>query len=249
MSDLSADAAVLYSVYMPAGVDLSAVEVDTRLSGRMITADYVAEALRNAINSGQLGDGAVINQVELAAHFGVSRVPVREALRQLNAEGLIESRAHRLAMVRGTDLDGLVEVFALRALVEGWILEQAVGKIDAETISAARKLNRQMRKESDHSTWLALNTEFHLSLYRPSGATVALELLEPLRTRSQRYTRMWSRGAGVHRPAETYAEHDGILDLVEAGDAAGARSALEAHILHTREQVIEAGKRYQNGSE
>jgi DNA-binding GntR family transcriptional regulator len=232
----------MYSVYMSPEVDLSVVEVDTRLSGRRVTADFIADALRGAINSGQVADGASLNQVELAAHFGVSRVPVREALRQLVAEGLVETRAHRLAVVRGTDVERLMEVFALRALVEGWLIGQAIGQIDAATLDAARAVNLQLRDEADHVKWLTLNAEFHALLYRPSGAQVAMEILEPLRSRSERYTRLWSRGGGVHRPTEAFAEHERILELVAQGDAAGARGAVEAHVLHTQERVVEAGR-------
>ncbi|MFI6350212.1 GntR family transcriptional regulator [Streptomyces sp. NPDC050560] len=223
--------------------DISVIDVDTKLSGRRISADYIADAMRQAINSGNLPDGAVLNQVALATHFGVSRVPVREALRQLQAEGLVESRAHRLTTVRGTDLERLVEVFSLRALVEGWLIEQAVARMSAPIVEAARQLNERLRDEADHTKWLELNKEFHMLLYRPSGAVVAMEMLDPLRSRSERYTRLWSRGSGIHRPQETCAEHEHILDLVESGDAAAARAAVEAHVLHTRDRVVEAGRR------
>jgi DNA-binding GntR family transcriptional regulator len=234
-----------YSVYMTADVDLSVFQVDTTLSGRRTTADHVADAMRRAINSGKLADGAVLNQAELAEHFGVSRVPVREAMRQLQAEGLIESRAHRVALVKSTNLERLLEVFALRALLEGWLVEQAVGRIDADTIAAAREINERLRGETDHSRYLALNAEFHQLLYAQARAEVGLEMLEPLRARSERYTRQWSQGPGLHRPVETVAEHEEILRLVESGDAAGARAAVEAHVLHTRQRVVEAGRAHQ----
>jgi DNA-binding GntR family transcriptional regulator len=236
-----------YSVYMTADVDLSVIEVDTTLSGRRTTADYVADAMRQAINSGKLADGAVLNQAELAEHFGVSRVPVREAMRQLQAEGLIESRAHRVALVKSTNLERLLEVFALRALLEGWLIEQAVQRIDAETIAAARDINERLGTETDHSRYLALNAEFHHLLYEKARAEVGLEMLEPLRARSERYTRLWSQGPGLRRPEETATEHAEILRLIEAGDAPGARAAVEAHVLHTRQRVVEAGRAHQEG--
>jgi DNA-binding GntR family transcriptional regulator len=224
--------------------NLSMIEVDPTLTGRKISADYIADSMRQVINSGQLPDGAVLNQVELAAHFGVSRVPVREALRQLQAEGLVESRAHRLTIVRGMDVERLRETFALRSMFEGWLIEQATGRADAATFAAARSINLQLRYEADHSKYLALNREFHELLYRPSGARVALEILEPLRLRSERYALLWSHGIGDHRPSETSIEHERIVSLMEASDGAGARAAVEAHVLHTRDRVIEAGMRY-----
>lgn len=223
-------------------VDLSVIDVATAQLGRRITADYIADALREAINTGKIPDGANLNQVELAERFGVSRVPVREALRQLQAEGLIESHAHRLSKVRTTDPERLVEVFSLRALIEGWLIEQAVPHIGADILAKARDINQQLRSEESHSVWLDLNGEFHRLLFAAAGAEAGMELLEPLRQRSERYTRLWSRGNGVHRPVQTCAEHDDILRLVAAGDAAGARAASEEHVRNTCEAVLEAGK-------
>jgi DNA-binding GntR family transcriptional regulator len=217
---------------------LSALKVETELRDRRITADYVADALRNAIQQGELADDAVLSQAAIAEHLGVSRVPVREAMRQLQAEGLIEMQAHRLAVVRGLDLNRLVEVYDLRALLEGYALELAVPRIDAETLKQARAVERELRQPTDHQRWLELNARFHRLLYEPSGATMTLELIDQLRRRAERYARLWGSGSGVHRPAETGREHRAILALVAKGDAAGSRLAIERHIHHTRDQIV-----------
>ncbi|HXT94208.1 MAG TPA: GntR family transcriptional regulator [Trebonia sp.] len=229
--------------------DVSLIEIEPLLSGRRTTPDYIAEATRRAINSGRLPDGATINQAELAARFGVSRVPVREALRQLQAEGLVELRVHHLAVVRGMDVERLIEVFSVRALLEGWVIEQAASRIDATILDAAREINERLRNEDDHVKWLELNAEFHALLYSRSGAKTAMEMLDSLRSRSERYTRLWSHGLGVHRPEETVAEHAHIIDLLAQGDGVGARAAVEAHVLHTRDRVVEAGRKFKAGGE
>ena len=218
--------------------DLSGIKLETSFNDRRITADYVADALREAINNGDLEDGAVLNQAALAEHFGVSRVPVREAMRQLQAEGLIDTRAHRLAVVRALDLERIVEICDLRAVVEGFVIERAVPHVSPEDLSEARELIAQMEEEHDHAAWLALNARFHGILYEPSGAQTSLELIEQLRVRGERYVRLWSRGSGIHRRDEANAEHVEIVRLVEAGDAAAARVAVERHIAHTRERLI-----------
>lgn len=236
-----------YSVDM-SEFDLSVIDVAPTQLGRRITADYIADAMRAAINTGQIPDGATLNQVELAKRFGVSRVPVREALRQLQAEGLIDSQAHRLSRVRSTDPNRLVEVFSLRALIEGWLIEQALPNITPDLVARARTINEDLRKEDKHPAWLELNAEFHQLLFAVSGAETALELLKSLRERSERYTRLWSGGGGVHRPQATCAEHDDILRFIEAGDAAGARAASELHVRHTCEAVLAAGKLLAEGA-
>lgn len=231
----------VYSAYMSGASDLSGIKAIRQFADRRITADYLAEALRDAINRGDLSDGAVLNQAQIATHFGVSRVPVREAMRQLQAEGLVDSQAHRLAVVRGLDIDSLIEVYTLRSVIEGWLIEQAVPRIDEETLLAAKSLNEELKDETDHAAWLDLNAKFHRTLYEPSGALMTLELLGQLRSRAERYARMWSRGTGIHRPAETSREHDDILDFIATGDAAGARAAIEQHVLHTRDRMVEYG--------
>ena len=218
--------------------DLTGITLETDFRDRRITADYVADALREAIHRGALADGAVLNQAALASHFGVSRVPVREAMRQLQAEGLIETRAHRLAVVRTLDLDRIVEIYDLRALIEGYLIERAVPLIDDTTLREARALEAEMRDIEDHVRWLELNARFHRMLYEPSGAETTLELVDQLRARGERYVRLWSRGSGIHRPVQVSREHQEILRLVEERDAAGARRAIEEHIAHTRDELV-----------
>lgn len=112
--------------------DFLKLDVDPALRSRRTTSDYVAEALRAAILAGRFEDGQELNQVELADHFGVSRVPVREALRQLQAEGLIEAQAHRRAVVTGFSPERILEMFELRMLLEGFLLEKAAPNIDGD---------------------------------------------------------------------------------------------------------------------
>lgn len=228
--------------------DLTGISLQADLRDRRITADYVADALRTAIQQGSLADGAVLNQAALAAHFGVSRVPVREAMRQLQAEGLIETRAHRLAVVRGLDLERLIEVYDLRALIEGYLVEKAVPHIASSTLTELRALDKEMRGEDDHSRWLALNARFHDLLYQPAGDETALELVEQLRSRAERYVRLWSRGPGIHRPKEAGREHAAIIKLAAAGDGPGARRAIEAHVHGTRDRVIAHGQQLADGA-
>jgi len=227
--------------------DLTRVRLGQGLSDRRITADYVAEALREAIHGGELDDGAVLNQAAIAEHFGVSRVPVREAMRQLQAEGLIDVRAHRLAIVRGLNLDRVVEIYDIRALLEGYAAERAVPHLDAALLAELRELERDMRAIQDHTRWLQHNAELHRRLYERSGAETTLELIDQLRARAERYVRLWSRGGGVHRPVEAGREHAEILDLAEAGDAAGVRLAVERHIRHTRDRLTALGPHVTGG--
>ena len=221
--------------------DLSSIELQGGMRDRRITADYVAEALRESIQRGDFADGAVLNQAAIAAHFGVSRVPVREAMRQLQAEGLIESRAHRVAIVRALDFERVVEIYDIRALLEGYAAERAVPHVDAALLDVLRRLELKMRAVDDHARWLELNAELHRRLYAPSGAETTIELIDQLRARAERYVRLWSRGGGVHRPVEAGREHEEILRLAGNGDAAGVRDAIVQHVRHTRDRIAATG--------
>src|SRR4051812_19252575 len=157
--------------------DLSGIKRDPTLSGRRITADYVADDLREAIQSGALEDGAVLNQAALAAHFGVSRVPVREAMRQLQAEGLIDAEAHQLAVVRGLSLERIGEIYDNRALLEGYLTLRAVPRLTDASIQELRAAEHVMRPVSDHGEWLRLNAAFHRIILRAAHDETALELV------------------------------------------------------------------------
>ena len=217
--------------------DLTGIALHADLRDRRITADYIADALREAIHGGELDDGAVLNQAALALHFGVSRVPVREAMRQLQAEGLIETQAHRLAIVRGLDLEQLVEIFDLRTLLEGYLIERAVPRIDEVTLRQLRALEEEMRREDDYVRWRELNARFHRTLYEPSGAVMPLLLVDQLRARAERYMRLWSRESGVDRMAAVGPYHTEILDALAEGSAPRAREAIERHIAEVRDRL------------
>lgn len=214
-------------------------------SGRRITADLVADSLREAIQSGVLEDGAVLKQSAIATMFDISRVPVREAMRQLQAEGLIEARAHHIAVVRGLTLERISEIYDYRALIEGYVLERAVPNIPVGVVKQLRSSEKLMHTASDHDEWLHLNSEFHRTMNQYANDATGLELIAQLKFRVERYMRMWGSGGGLHRPEEAGAEHVTILDHVARGDAEGARAAVERHIRSTGERLVAYGRSQQ----
>jgi DNA-binding GntR family transcriptional regulator len=197
--------------------------------------DYIADALRIAIYDGQFEDGEELNQVELAEYFNVSRVPIREALRQLQAENLVKSIAHRRAVVIGLDVDEMLELIEIRAVLEGFLVAKAGPRLDA---AALRRLN-ELCDEADRITdygynWVLKNWEFHRTLYQPSGSKAAIAMVEHLNLRVERYVR---RSGGLTRLRQAVAEHRRILKDVERGSFNAARTRMQHHILQTREQV------------
>src|SRR5262245_61534976 len=103
---------------------------DPSLRERKTITDYLATALRTAIYDGQFEDNEELNQVELANFFGVSRVPIREALRQLQAEGLVHNIAHHRSVVAGLTLAQILEAIEMRALLEAHLLRKAIPRFE-----------------------------------------------------------------------------------------------------------------------
>ncbi|MEU7766722.1 GntR family transcriptional regulator [Nocardia sp. NPDC049190] len=208
-----------------------------RLGQRRTTSDDVADALREAILQGRFEDGQELNQVAIAKHYGISRVPLREALRQLQAEGLVSARAHQRTVVVGLTVDRALEMIDIRIMLECYLLERALPHITAERIAELRTICDEMDHVTDHFEWLRRNREFHDKLYAPSEASFALEMSNQLSSRIGRYLYMWS-GSGVERSTEAGNEHRRILDAVAQRDARRAKLELEFHLMRTRENII-----------
>lgn len=199
------------------------------------TPDYIADALRVAIYDGQFKDEEELNQVELASYFKVSRVPIREALRQLQAENLIRSIAHRRAVVIGLDLQEMLELIEIRAMLEGFLVAKAGPQLDTAALRRLNDLCDEADRIKDYGyNWVLKNWEFHRTLYQPSESKAAIAMVEHLNLRVERYVR---RSGGMKRLRQAVAEHRRILKDVERGNFAAARTHLQQHILQTGEQV------------
>jgi DNA-binding GntR family transcriptional regulator len=208
------------------------------LSDRRTTSDAITDFLRDAILTGSFGDGEELNHSTLAMHFGVSRVPIREALRQLQAEGLVTSRAHRRTVVTALSVDRVVELLDLRRLLEIRLLRLSAPHLDHNAITNLRDLCTDMNTPRNHADWLELNRVFHRRLCGQSDATYTMELAESLARRVERYLRLDTRGNPLERTWEANEEHHTIVDLVSLGKVDAACAALDTHIGRTREKVI-----------
>src|SRR4051812_31919642 len=122
---------------------------DPNLRERKTITDYLATALRTAIHDGQFADNEELNQVELAEFFGVSRVPIREALRQLQAEGLVQAIAHHRTVVAGMNLPQITEAIEMRAVLEAHLLRKAGEHFEKTDIDGLRKICEETDKIKD----------------------------------------------------------------------------------------------------
>jgi DNA-binding GntR family transcriptional regulator len=212
--------------------------IGPNLRERRTAASTVADSLRAAIQSGVLHDGVELNQVALAEHFGISRVPVREAMRALEAEGWISALPHRRAVVAAVSPTRVAETFEVRALLEGHLIEQSIAAMSPAQLERLTALSQAMETMTDHSEWVAANRRWHQLLLEPSGSEMTLELIAQLTSQVERYLNL--RGENVVREAEAGHEHRDILQAVAAKDVTLARERLTAHIGLTCRLVLTA---------
>ncbi|MBU6489596.1 MAG: GntR family transcriptional regulator, partial [Burkholderiales bacterium] len=156
------------------------------------TADAIAASLRASIAMGQLRDGERLVERELADRFAVSRIPLREALQKLEAEGLVEIFPNRGAVVRALTQGDVDEIYGLRTLLEGDAIFRAVKRMTEETLARAELVHRLLGKAPTADKQGELNREFHELLYAPCGNARQLKAIRELRGQVERYERLQS---------------------------------------------------------
>lgn len=200
----------------------------------------VTDELREQIISGRIRGGDPLRQETLAAEFGCSLIPVREALLSLQGEGLVEFVPHKGAIAKEITYGEIEEIFDLRALLECDILSRAIPRLDEEDLQRAREVLARftglLEPEAALQNWGQMNWEFHSALYAAAGRDTTFRMIQRLHTNCDRYIRLQLLLCEGRR--EAHAEHEQILALVEAKDRRGATKALRDHILVTGKKLI-----------
>lgn len=209
---------------------------------RRSVAEELAAAVRERILSGELPGGSLLRQEALAETYGVSRIPVREALRLLEGEGLVRLQLHRGALVTAHSPEQIGELFDLRAMLERDLIERAVPRTTPAEVARSEALLHRVEAayaEGDAHARGALNTEFHRSLYLPARREQTLALLASISLVTERYIRLYHTLIDA-AAARARADHAEILEHVRAGRAREAGEAIERHVQFTRRTLMEA---------
>ena len=203
---------------------------DTTLAGQ------IAERLARRIVLGELPPGARLRQDAVAAEFGASHVPVREAFRRLEARGLASSEPRRGVRVAALDPRAVREVTAMRAVLEPLALRHALDAMTPEDLAAAEAALAEGEASHDLAIWDAANRRFHLALVRPCALPRLLATLADLHSAASRSLiatwreRDWrGRSDGEHRE---------LLALVRAGRGAAACALLARHVAEAGEALL-----------
>jgi DNA-binding GntR family transcriptional regulator len=196
--------------------------IDAARSDNVTAQDVVLASVRKAILSGVLGPGARLRQEELADVFGTSRIPVREALRALEYEGLVTSVPHRGFTVTALDADDVEEVYDLRILLESEAVRLALPLLTDDDLDDLEKLFRAMQDAGVPDDQLAAREQFYLRLYSVTGRPRLVGLIMRLRAEVARVLR-W---ATIQHSSSI---HEHFFESVRVGDADRAVSHLAGH--------------------
>jgi DNA-binding GntR family transcriptional regulator len=194
----------------------------------------IAELLRDAILHGEYLPGARIRQEDIAQRFGGSRVPVREAFRTLEADGLVTLIANTGAWVSHLSLAECDEVYQIRERVEPLLLRYALPGIDPDHVARLDDLASRMQLTDDVEEFLQLDREFHLEMYAPAETTVLGDLANRLWNITQHYRRAFTLLLDEHSARIVHDEHHMLVSAIRDGDDEGAERVLEGHIRRTR---------------
>jgi DNA-binding GntR family transcriptional regulator len=209
--------------------------------GRPDAVALATERLRQLIVTGELAPGSELSQVRLAELTGVSTTPVREALRRLEAEGLVESRHNRRPRVPAFDADDLDAVYAARILLETTAVAITVPVMTAADLAILGEDLEAMRsagRVEDVESWEAAHACFHERLIAGAGEALPRQI-QMLMARSLRYRRMSVLGERPHGWSTGEVEHGSILAACERHDVAAAAPLLATHLARSAVSVLD----------
>lgn len=194
--------------------------------------ESLREAIEEEVATGRLAPGTRLDELELAARYGVSRTPVREALSLLAGEGLLELRPRRGAVVAQASPQRLVEMFEVMAELEAMCARLAARRLsdaDLQGLEAAHERCRSATAQADTDAYFYANEEFHRLLYAASRNAFLAEQAQALQRKLRPYRRLQLRVRNCMQ--RSFAEHQDILAALRGGDAERAMSAVRAHVV------------------
>lgn len=209
-----------------------------------LASERAYDAIREMIVTGEYRPGDRLRESDLSERAGVSRTPVREALRRLIAEGLIDFLPNRGAFVATWDDDHLVDSFEIRAVLEGYACNRAATRIEPEEVDRLVELADRMEARYrgtavDLFQITQLNNEFHTLLVNASRSRILVNSVEGvLRVALVHRTFLRFSDADMHR---SFRHHRELIDAVRSGDGEWAESVMRSHIRAARDVILHAG--------
>ena len=200
------------------------------------TPDLIANALRNAILQGRYKANQPLRQDHIAEELGVSKIPLREALVQLKAEGLVSFMPNRGAVVTELSAKEVDEIFTMRIVLETKALERAIPNLSPTDFIRAKSVLEILEKEEDVTQWSELNWEFHATLYQASQMPRLLHTIETLHNNVARYLIIYLDRLSAQNVSQK--EHWAIFDACRNQDVDAANNQLTTHLRKASERLM-----------
>jgi DNA-binding GntR family transcriptional regulator len=199
--------------------------------------ERVADHLRQAILGGAIGPGERIRQEVIAQRLGASRLPVREALRMLEAEGLIENETNKGARVPRLGRHEVDVMYQIRERLEPLAIGESIPHLSGADLRRLGEIQQQIEADSEVSRFLELDREFHLLTYTGCPIEQLTSMVTRLWNSTQHYRRAFVKLSGPDRMWVVNAEHRLLLDAIERRDRIDAERYLSGHIRRTRVEL------------
>ena len=221
-------------------VSMKPLDLLNKISRRTL-ADEITDRLRDATRAGQIPLGTRLYENEIAAQMGVSRVPVREAIRCLSAEGLVKTIPHRGTFVYRPTRREFEQIASIRVLLEQFVVERVLARWTPECEARLSHIVNEMEQAArlgHHQVVFELDTEFHETLWEIADHDVLLETVSSLRVRISRFLyeatmAVAPDGLGVH-----VSGHRKVVDALACGDLDRTREVVRDHILTAKDRVM-----------
>jgi len=194
----------------------------------------IADGLRRAILAGELQPGTRVRQVDVAARYGASRLPVREALRILASDGLVTLVANSGAWVSQLDEHECAEIYEIRERLEPLLLRESLPHLTEEDVRTLAGLAEDMERQSEVEAFLRLDREFHLLSYSRAETLMLSPMIDRLWNTTQHYRRAFALVVGTEGRRAVHLEHHLLVDAILREDALDAERVLAGHIRRTR---------------
>ncbi|MFE4972767.1 GntR family transcriptional regulator [Kitasatospora sp. NPDC056651] len=208
-------------------------------SASAVASQRVADHLRTAILNGELPPGARIMQEQVAERLGASRLPVREALRILAAEGLTVVKSNSGAWVSKMDMRECEGVYKIRERLEPLALSESIPHLTAVQIAELADLAAQIEASTDVDRFLVLDRRLHLLTYAGCPVGQLTEMVDRFWNTTQHYRRAFARITDTTGWELIHAEHRLIIEAIRRGDPEDAERFLTGHIRRTRLQLVQ----------
>jgi DNA-binding GntR family transcriptional regulator len=200
------------------------------------TPEMITHALRTAILQGRYQSGEPLRQDRIAEEFGISKIPVREALVQLRTEGLITFSPNRGAVVSELSQEEVDEIYTMRIALETKALERAIPGLGPADLIRAQGVLDIMDTETDQARWSELNWEFHATLYQAARMPRLLTTIEMLHNNVARYLVIYLKRLGAQ--PQSQKEHRAILDSIRRQKADRAVDLLQQHLERASKRLV-----------